>query len=383
MTYHLAARAWLFLLLVNCFLVPALAIEPEWKKHTVMKKGHCNTAVALDANGDGELDVVASYPGSVSLFVAPNWKEIPIHQLRGSQNCIHSSVLDVDGDGDLDWAGTVANQHPFWLENPGQLSATWVARPIDHEITGIHCLLTSDINNDGREDLVINNFEPEKGLGDSIAWFEIPENPKSANSWIRHVFASGDARGGSHYMGAGDVDGDGWKEIAVGAKGKPFEDGNWFAFWKNPGDESLNEPWRKVMLATNEVGATNILPADIDGDGKIDWVASRGHGIGLLWLKNPTWAIHQINDDLEFPHDLAVGDFDLDGDIDLAACGFGSEKLLLFKNDGQGEFEEAVLDHMQQSYDLRAIDMDGDGDLDLLNAGRATKNVAWYENPAK
>ena len=26
-----------------------------WKKHVVMEQGHCNTAVALDANGDKNL----------------------------------------------------------------------------------------------------------------------------------------------------------------------------------------------------------------------------------------------------------------------------------------------------------------------------------------
>ena len=47
--------------------------EPSWKKHVVMDKGHCNTAVALDANGDQLLDVIASFQGKVSLFLAPNW----------------------------------------------------------------------------------------------------------------------------------------------------------------------------------------------------------------------------------------------------------------------------------------------------------------------
>ncbi len=47
------------------------AAAHTWKKHVVMEQGHCNTAVALDANGDEYLDVIASFNGRVSLFVAP------------------------------------------------------------------------------------------------------------------------------------------------------------------------------------------------------------------------------------------------------------------------------------------------------------------------
>ena len=375
------------IIFATIFITSASAEPGDWRKHIVTEQSHCNTAVAIDVNGDKLLDVIASLSGKVSLFVAPDWQqEVILHRFAGRGGCIHSATIDADGDGDMDWVGTLASDHPFWLENPGSESATrgaWAARMIDREITGIHCILRSDINNDGIDDLVINNFEPEKGLGDSMAWFSRPKNPKTAGVWDRHIFADGDARGGSHYMGAGDIDGDGWKEIAVGAKGKPFADGNWFAFWKSPGPKQVEGPWQKVILAENQTAATNISPADVNGDGKVDWVASRGHGIGVLWFENPSWTIHDIDTEIEFPHSLTVADHDQDGDIDAATCGYGSERLMWYENDGSGKFTIHTVDTGQQSYDLRSIDMDGDGDLDLLNAGRGTKNVAWYENPVK
>ena len=257
------------------------------------------------------------------------------------------------------------------------------SRIIDPVITGIHCIVKSDINNDGKPNLIINNFQPDEGLVDSIAWYSIPKSPRSASQWHRHIFANGDARGGSHYMGVGDIDGDGWKEIAVGAKGTPFADGNWFAFWKNPGQDRIEQAWKKVILAENQLAATNILPADVNGDGKTDWIASRGHGLGVIWFKNPSWEINVIDAKIRQPHSLAVADFDEDGDVDAASCGYGSKSVMLYLNDSRANFQLHELDGNQESYDLRCVDMDGDGDLDLLNAGRGSNNVSWYENPLK
>ena len=370
-------------------LTSAQEKKVTWRKHTIMQQGHCYTAVALSVNGDKALDVIASFNGRVSLFVAPDWREIVIHRFPGGDGgggAIHSEVIDADGDGDLDWVGTLSHAHPFWLENPGPghfAKGHWQSRVIDPEITGIHCILRSDIDNDGRDDLIINNFEPAKGLGDSMAWFSIPKNPHTATRWERHIFADKDARGGSHYMGAGDIDGDGWKEIAVGAKGKPFADGNWFAFWKNPGKDGVKGPWKKVILAENQEAATNILPCDVNGDGKTDWLASRGHSKGVLWFENPGWKMREIDTEIRQPHSLTVFDHDGDGDTDAAACGYESKWLRWYENDGKGKFTIHTLDGNQESYDLRTVDMDGDGDADLLNAGRDSRNVVWYENPLK
>lgn len=376
------------ILFITVFLTGTLH-SAEWKKHVVMEKGANTSAVAADYDGDGDVDVITSYAGKVSLFSSPDWEETVLHRFANLKGrCIHSETLDIDGDGDMDWAGSEANNSPFWLENPGgphsgDGSGAWAARIIDHEIRGIHCILKADVNNDGKEDLIINNFFPDGPLGDSVAWFSIPKKVKAAPHWDRHVFADRTARGGSHYFGVGDLDGDGWKEIAIAAKGHPFEDGNWFAYWKNPGKEGVEGAWAKEIVSEDQLAATNILPGDLNGDGKMDFLASRGHSAGVLWFEGQDWKEHEIDPEIKSPHTLVLADFDEDGDLDGASCGFESLRVSIYLNDGKAAFTRLDLDLEQESYDLRAVDMDGDGDLDLLNAGRGTQNVAWYENPLR
>lgn len=377
-------------LLTSLTSIQSQAVDVEWKKHIVCEdKGRViTTATAADYTGDGKVDVITSYSGRVSLFSAPDWKETRLHSLPNIKvHCIHSETFDIDDDGDIDWVGSLATGKPFWLENPGkaadEAAGEWTARVIDHDIRGIHCLLKADVDQDGSLDVIINNFQPEGPLTNSIVWLSIPEAVKEAPHWQRHVFADGDAAGGSHYFGFGDLDGDGWGEIAVGAKGKPFESGNWFAYWKNPAAEKVRTPWKRVTVATDEAGATNILPGDLNADGKPDLLASNGHGTGVHWFEAPDWKRHKIDGEMLSPHSLALADLDNDGDLDAASCGFESKRLSIYLNDGKGEFFRNDLDTDQQSYDLRTVDMDGDGDLDLLNAGRSTRNVAWYENPLR
>ena len=95
------------------------------------------------------------------------------------------------------------------------------------------------------------------------------------------------------------------------------------ARWESP--EYPRHSWTMHLLASDQPGATNIHPADVNRDGQVDLVASRG----------------------------------------------------------QGNFTTHVIDTNQQAYDIRALDMDQGGDLDLLVAGRQSNNVVWYANPIK
>ncbi len=163
------------------FLFPLLSTlaQAEWKKHVVTEaKGMVNSAVAADWNADGKIDVIASLDGKVVLFTGPDWKAHTLHDFRPglSRNkprsaCIHSCLMDVDGDGDQDFIGS--NNTVFWLECPDNpLVGPWKYRTVDDEILGTHCLITGDVNRDGKLDLIANSGRAAKqtSIPNSLTW---------------------------------------------------------------------------------------------------------------------------------------------------------------------------------------------------------------------
>ena len=369
------------------FAIAAHTAQPKgnWKKHVVWQGQRTNVAVAADFTGDGKVDVISSSGGKTRLFVAPDWKHIIIGDDK-DHTFIHGETFDVDGDGDSDFIG--ARYQPgliVWFEQPKNATAgPWKARIAEDEIIGIHGVLKADVNGDGKMDLLANSGQPKGKFPNSAAWLEVPKNPRTAKRWTRHIFAKEDAPGLSHYLGAGDLNGDGRLDITLAAKGGTADKsgmGEWFAWWEAGKDPT--KPFKKHLLPGKHPGATNIMPADVNGDGKLDIVASRGHGVGLIWYENPKWAIHEINNDLQSPHCLQIGDIDNDGDLDAATCAYLSRKAAWFENDGKGKFTTHIINADQCAYDIRLVDMDNDNDLDVLIAGQQSKNVVWYENPLK
>lgn len=372
-------------ILATGLLYPALVCSgADWTRHVIATGYPCQTAVAADFTGDGKPDVIADAHGETHLYVAPEWVKVVIDGKwpfrPGERNTIHSEVMDVDGDGDPDYIGAVYSPGPvFWLERPDDpLHDRWTMRIVDSEVNGTHGLIKGDIDGDGREDLAGNSAQPKDPYPNSLVWWRIPDNARSAEEWVRYVFADQDAPGLSHYLGIGDLDADGKADVVSAGKDAVIGGGNWFAWWKQPADGTT--PWLKRTLAVNQTGATNALPADLNGDGSMDIFATRGHGKGVLWFEGPHFVLHEIDEDLEGPHDLAIGDIDGDGDTDGVTCGKDSYEVAWYENDGDGGFAKRVIHDDQAAYDIRLVDMDVDGDLDVLVAGQNSMNVVWYEN---
>ncbi|HCQ39388.1 MAG TPA: hypothetical protein DIV39_09565, partial [Verrucomicrobiales bacterium] len=163
------------------------------------------------------------------------------------------------------------------------------------------------------------------------------------------------------------------------------------------------------------VDAGNAKPADIDGDGDIDFVIQDfaivpwgpfGHRI--VWARNDgggDWTVLPISNIEEtysdFPFDVA--DMDNDGDLDVVTGSFGQSftttgwdlgqgaALRVHTNNGQGSFTQTTIlqtNFFNQSFTgakfivgVATADLDRDRDLDIIVLqGSSVSRVAWIPN---
>lgn len=337
----------------------------------------CRSAVALDLDGDGLLDVLGSdrIGQRVVVYHAPSWTPYDVaHDVAP----ISMQTWDVDGDGLTDVVGgDFRPGQVFWLQQPPQpFASPWSKRFIDRAAAGgsdgVHSVLVANVDEEPTPELVVTSNLPEGALPNSIVAYKRPAALDEA-SWPRMVLADRDAPGFVHYLAMADVFGTGHAQLFTGAKV-----GNTFMAWQWPGVDGV--PWTPKLIAAAQPGATHLYPADLDGNGQLDLVGARGHGEGLVGFLAPTFTPFAIDTTLKSPHALATGDVDRDGDLDLASCGSDSNELAWFENDGHARFRKHTISLAQRSYEVRLVDRDGDGDLDVLVSGEKTGNLAWYEN---
>ena len=394
--YSVTHKWWLVLMLVFAVHVPAAwpeepATKNAWTKKVIWEGGICYTAITADFTKDGIPDIIADAgKGVTRLFVGPDWKKQIIIDdkhlnLGGNNSYITSDVCDLDGDGDADYIAACFNPGVIvWYEQPERpLEEPWKRRVIENQLNGVHSVIHGDVDKDGRMDLLATSDQPKGRFPNSLVWLSPPAKVQSDQAWQRHILADRNAPGISHYLALGDFNGDGRPDVVTGAKGGPTivekGTGQWFAWWASPTDPT--QEWTKHDLPGNHLGATNILPGDINGDGKVDFLATRGHGRGVIWFEAPDWKIHTIDAEIKEPHCLQVEDIDGDGDLDAVTCAYGSKICVWYENDGSGRFSRHVVGMNQEAYDIRVADLDGDGDKDFLVAGRESNNVVIYLNP--
>ena len=124
-------------------------------------------------------------------------------------------------------------------------------------------------------------------------------------------------------------------------------------------------------------GGRGTAVADFTGDGHLDLAIAGAHSGVSLYLNRGDGTFDDASagsglDESLYAFSLAAADYDNDGRIDLFATGLGffDGQGLLFKNVGDGRFEDvtrdAGLDLWGPGFTASWIDYDGDGWLDLF-----------------
>ena len=124
---------------------------------------------------------------------------------------------------------------------------------------------------------------------------------------------------------------------------------------------------------------------DLDGDGDVDYFGKRW-GQGYVVQLNdgqgrysPGWL---VEDEQATVGGMALSDFDADGDLDAMVSNghrsMGRSATLLFWNDGSGQFSDSG-QRLNETLgaELAVGDLDGDGDLDVFVANMDLPDEVW------
>jgi hypothetical protein len=274
-----------------------------------------SVATAGDVNGDGYSDVVvgaqgfSSYTGKAYLYLggASGLSSTASWTASGetTNNRFGARVAiagDVNGDG---YSDVIVGAYGFttdigkaylYLGGPSGLSAAsaWTAlgEATDNSF-GWSVATAGDVNGDGYSDVVVGAYGYSSSTGRAYLYLGGPSGLSAASSWT----ASGEAA--SNYYGyslasAGDVNGDGYSDVIVGAYANTTFTGKAYVYLGGPSGLSVAASWTAVGEATNSFFGNPVASAgDVNGDGYSDVIVgaygySTYTGRAYLYLGGPS-----------------------------------------------------------------------------------------------
>lgn len=337
--------------------------------------------VLADIDGDGRLDAVIGFgnPPDQASGAGLAWYEYPHsgnpfgvwqkHTILDDANMYEDAkALDVNGDGAVDIIASFDDGTIYWLENPrghggNPATETWPRHFIGAG-SGENNMAIADIDADGKLDLVTNAFVFFQNNTDS--WTPVALDRTSNGVALLDI---GSGRGAVNLVGMGNSP-------------FPFV---WLENPREHGGNARTDPWVTHVIGPgydNDGAFTTYASGDMNGDGRMDVITAISEGAlstqtPLYWWEAPVdrrngkWIPHVVDPTYTWTHNVRTVDMDGNGALDIVAAEQEQSqfrRVAVFYNDGRGNFTQQILSSGSGHSQVTG-DTSGRGVSDILSAG--------------
>ncbi|MBX3375316.1 MAG: VCBS repeat-containing protein [Phycisphaeraceae bacterium] len=345
---------------------------------------YTNYIAVSDIDNDGDLDVIFANGGNFSSAGTNQLVRIFVNDgsavftdesilrtggLAGIFRSVATGDVDRDGDEDLILAADFNRQAQLLINDGFGYYANETVPRLPAITTSSTRAQFGDIDNDGDLDIYINNGGTTNrfGCGQNRVWINNGTGHFADQTNIRHP---GGAVCEPMDVIFGDIDNDLDLDVRTGNRGS-----NNSKLYRNSG--------AGVFSLITGVPADSMCYSydfgDVNGDGNLDMIGANagpsnqellllGDGTGSGWTNASSGISPNPNAD---DNDSKFFDLDNDGDLDLIIAALGQSREKIYINNGSGGFTQAlgiITDRNDSTMDVAVADFDNDGDFDIITA---------------